>query len=158
MHPEMPYISRINDHIELKSELKITYVYLCIFFSLTRTFDTNTISDLFVIQSFELHIFCLENDIRMFFPGKHRFTPSSFQKIFCYLLFNQASDHLPRKFVNSEIVIIMCSVDSFVSSPKPSYFVSRKAFMYNVSDLIIIFDTPNIRIIPSQSICLARFL
>ena len=66
------------------------------------------------------------------------------KKIFCYLRINQAYDHLPRKFVNSKIVIIMCTVDSFVSSPKPPYFVLRKTFMYNVSDLIIIFDTPNI--------------
>jgi len=70
-----------------------------------------------------------------------------------WLLFN-----LPRKFISSQIIIIMCTINGFVPRPKFSNIVFRETFEYDIHDIVIIINTYDMRIIFVISIFLTIIL
>ena len=64
----------------------------------------------------------------------------------------------PRKFVSAQIVVIMSTVHGYTSCPKFPNDIIGKTCMNDLSDIIIILDTPHIRIISIDCIFLAEIL
>ena len=105
------------------------------------------------MQSFQFHIFRLKNNICVFVPSENAVSPA---KSVDYLRLMMLTK--PRKFVSAQIVVIMSTVHGYTSCPKFSNDIIGKTCMNDLSDIIIILDTPHIRIISIDCMFLAEIL
>ena len=66
--------------------------------------------------------------------------------------------HTSKSCECSQIIIIMCTINSFVPRPKFSNIVFRETFEYDIHDIVIIIDTYDMRIIFVSPIFLTKIL